>query len=250
MRPYDALARVYDDWTAGNDYGRWARYIVDVASLTVGSSVLDLCCGTGRLTRQLHDAGMVVTGVDVSRPMLDRAARTLPEETVLLERDLARADLDLGVENGAFDACVCSFDSLNYFTDERALRAVFDHAAAALRPGGVLVFDVNTRHKLADVFGDSHYGDDLDDFAYVWRNRYDPESRSCRFLISLYIRDGDVFVRAEETHVQRWFERSELVGAAERAGLAVLAVTDDYTDRPAGSQSLRETWVVQKESRG
>lgn len=250
MRPYDALARVYDDWTADNDYGRWARHIVDVASLTEGSSVLDLCCGTGRLTRLLHDAGMVVTGVDVSRPMLDRAARALPEETVLLERDLARPDLDLGVENGAFDACVCSFDSLNYFTDERALQAVFDHAAAALRPGGVLVFDVNTRRKLAEVLGDSHYGDDLDDFAYVWRNRYAPESRSCRFLISLFVRDGDAFVRAEETHVQRWFERSELVGAAERAGLAVLGVTDDYTDRPADSQSLRETWVVQKESRG
>ncbi|MEU3017499.1 class I SAM-dependent methyltransferase [Nocardiopsis sp. NPDC007018] len=246
MRPYEALALVYDEWTAENDYQGWSEYIIKAAGTSAGGNLLDLCCGTGRMTRLLHDAGYQVTGVDSSPGMLYRAAEALPPGTPLIEKDLAVAGGELGVPSGAFDVVVCSFDSMNYFSAESSLSALFTYAATALRPGGTFVFDVNTRTKLQDVFGDSHYGDDLGSFGYVWRNRYEPSSRTCRFLITLYLREGTLFTRSEEVHVQRWYETGELTSLAAGAGFTIRAVTDDYTDSPAGPDTLRETWVLKR----
>src|SRR5579863_3676576 len=51
------------------------RYIVRCAEF--GASVIDLCCGTGRVTIPLADAGYFVTGVDVSRAMLGQLTARL-----------------------------------------------------------------------------------------------------------------------------------------------------------------------------
>ena len=76
--PYSALAAVYDRWTAGNDYGRWARFIADRLPHE-RSRVLDVCCGTGTLSRHLSGLGHQVTGVDRSGEMLAIARAGVPE---------------------------------------------------------------------------------------------------------------------------------------------------------------------------
>jgi hypothetical protein len=94
--------------------------------------------------------------------------------------------------------------------------------------------------------GNSHYGDDLGDYAYVWRNRLDNAAHRIEFLITLFSERGGVFLRETEHHVQRWFERPELEADAAAAGFVVEAVTDDYTDSPATGQTRRETWVLRR----
>lgn len=249
MRPYEALAEVYDRWTAENDYGRWAAYVHRHLADAEFSTVLDVCCGTGTMTRMLQDFGYEVTGVDRSKNMLDRASANVRPGTPLKLADLP---CNRVVEDGAFDAATCSFDSVNHFVSDEALRGLFGFVAAALRPSGLFIFDVNTRRKLQDVFGSSHYGDDHGDFAYVWRNRYDAESKRIQFLITLFTRGEMGFARHEEVHEQRWFSHDELNAVAAEAGFSVLTVSDDYTTQPTAPDCLRETWVLQRDddSRG
>lgn len=241
LAPYEALASVYDRWTEGDHYARWADFVVDRLPADA-ARVLDLCCGTGTMSALLSERGYCVTGVDRSPQMLaqarDRLGATVP---------LIRADVrELRVAE-PFDAAVCTFDSVNYLVGNGDLAAALRCAAAALRPGGVLVFDLNTRHKLEAVFGDSHHGDDLGDFAYVWRNQYDVTTRTVTFLITLFRRRADgAFTRDEERHEQRWFDHSEITAAARDAGLAVDAVVDDYGDRPPTDATLREAWVLRR----
>jgi len=45
-----------------------------------GGPVLELGCGTGRITLQLARAGLTVTGIDISTEMLDQARRKLARE--------------------------------------------------------------------------------------------------------------------------------------------------------------------------
>jgi SAM-dependent methyltransferase len=236
--PYSRLAEVYDRWTAGVDHGRWAAFALDRAP--GARRALDLCCGTGRLTAALHGRGVRVTGVDRSEEMLRHARAALPGVPFVV------ADLtDPGaVLPGGADLVTCSFDSVNHFLDGTAA-TLLRHAARALAPGGAVVLDVNSERKLREVFGDSHYGDDLGDFAYVWRNRLDVERRRVRFLITLFlVPEAGPVVRHTEEHVQRWFADGELAGCAAGAGLRVEAVLDDYTTTPAGPATLRETWVL------
>jgi len=235
---YEVLAEVYDRWTAANDYESWCDHIQRRVPRT--ASLLDLCCGTGTMTRLLQRRGFAVAGVDSSAAMLRRARAILPPGTVLWQQDLS---VPSSVPQ-TFDALVCCFDSVNYFIEETELDALFGFASGALRPEGVFVFDVNTKHKLAAVFGNSHYGDDLGQFAYVWRNRYDADLHNVEFLISLYMECGGVFQRHEIRHVQRWLSHDMLRALAMKHGFDVVEVSDDYSDRPVCADTLRETWVL------
>lgn len=245
LLPYEALAAVYDRWTTENDYQRWVDFIVRQFALVPYpvENVLELCCGTGSVMRLLQGRGYQVTGVDRSAAMLARARERTASGTNLYELDLPAA---LPRSATAFDATVCCFDSLNYFAPGNRLKQLFAVVRDAVRPGGLFIYDVNTRHKLETVFGSSHYGDDCDDFAYVWRNRYHASEHRCDFLISLFLRSGDRYQRYQERHSQYWFTGDEL--AAAGTGFTVLGVTDDYRDdRKPTEATMREAWVLQRD---
>jgi SAM-dependent methyltransferase len=159
---------------------------------------------------------------------------------------LATLPIEWPLDGRRFDAAVCAFDSINYFVVDGELQRLFQLVATALRPSGVFVFDVNSRHKLEDVFGSSHYGDDYGDFAYVWRNRTSGDEHRTTFLITLFVQDGTRFVRHEERHVQRWYSQDAIRLAAEGADLEVVSITDDYGLGACADTSLRESWVLRK----
>ncbi len=98
--------------------------------------VLELGCGTGLLTRYLVDAGHRVIATDASPAMLNRARQAVPEvkelrQLLLPDDPLPRAD-----------AVVAIGHVLNYLSDEAAVARAADAMAGALRPGGVLAFDL------------------------------------------------------------------------------------------------------------
>lgn len=165
-QPYEHLAQVYDRWTADNDYAGWFGFIEQEWRGRPGQvrDVLEVCAGTGTVLEHFAARGYRVTGLDRSETMLDQARRKLGEDV-----ELIRAELPELPAEGPFDAVLCLFDSLNYLGDDGSLRETLRAVARVLRPGGTFIFDVNSVRKLGDVFGLSHYGDDLGDFAYVWQ---------------------------------------------------------------------------------
>jgi ubiquinone/menaquinone biosynthesis C-methylase UbiE len=243
--PYEMLARVYDRWTANNDYAKWASFIAGWLSGEGRNPqrLLDVCCGTGRVSELLQRLGHEVTGIDRSPEMLGHACERLGAETELICGDVR----DSLVPAETFDGAFSTFDSLNYLTEDGGLQLALLSMARAVAPGGVVIFDVNSQYKMERVHGDSHYGDDLDGFAYVWRNRHNPESRRTKFLITVFEKESDGrYVRFFEQHEQRWFRHEEIRAATEAAGLSLLAVHDDYTDAPLSDATLRETWVFRR----
>lgn len=241
--PYTHLAAVYDTWTAQNPYDAWAARIAAWFGETEVHRVLDLCCGTGALTELLIKAGFQVTGVDRSPAMLTQARRRLGPAVSLEQRELP----DLGAFDAHFDAVTCAFDSVNYLVAPAALEQSLSSVAKVLRPGGLCVFDVNTRRKLVETFGNSHYGDVQETFGYVWRNRHRPEQAEVDFFITLFLEDaGGGYQRLEEHHTQRWFELDQVTQAASQAGFEVVRVTDDYSETPSGPDTLRQVWVLRR----
>lgn len=75
MEEYSALASVYDEFMDDIDYEKWSDFIEDIlkAYNIDNGLVLDLGCGTGRLTELLSDKGYDMTGVDGSQEMLQQA---------------------------------------------------------------------------------------------------------------------------------------------------------------------------------
>ena len=115
---FDRIAPVYDlmnrVMTAGLD-GRWRRAAA-AAVVRPGDRVLDACCGTGDLALAAQRAGGVVTGVDFSERMLERARRKAPE-LAWVEGDLLR----LPFGDASFEAATVGFGIRNVPDLERAL---------------------------------------------------------------------------------------------------------------------------------
>jgi SAM-dependent methyltransferase len=138
---YDALAPFYDDFTAHHDHEHWVAALEALAREhgLRGERVLDVACGTGKSCAPFVARGYAVTGCDGSQAMLDRARVRLPAPVRLVRRDLRR----LG-RLGRFDLVCCIDDGLNYLLHEAELVRALCGMAAQLRPGGIVLFDLNT----------------------------------------------------------------------------------------------------------
>lgn len=79
----DALAPGYD-LIVGRVVGPWVRKAAGLLGEVEGRRILDLCTGTGIMARELVRRKALVTGVDRSRQMLERARRTCPQAGFLL----------------------------------------------------------------------------------------------------------------------------------------------------------------------
>jgi demethylmenaquinone methyltransferase/2-methoxy-6-polyprenyl-1,4-benzoquinol methylase len=137
---FDRIAPVYDVMnrlmTAGLDRA-WRRLTVE-AVVGPGDRVLDACCGTGDLALAAEREGGIVTGLDFSARMLERArAKSATVEWV--QGDL----LALPFPDESFDAATVGFGVRNVADLELALREL----RRVLRPGGRLAILEITRPR-------------------------------------------------------------------------------------------------------
>ena len=124
---YDRLT----GWLLGTFYDGIAADIAATAS--PGTSVLDVGCGPGHLTRRLVAQGFDVTGTDLDPAMIERAAARGGG------RYVAADAASLPFEEGAFDLVVSTL-SMHHWADAHAGLA---EIARVVRPAGrVLIWDL------------------------------------------------------------------------------------------------------------
>ena len=141
MPDYYAADLAYIHDTGFSSYALGAapgiRGLLKAAGIRSGHAV-DLGCGSGRLAADLLRHGYRVTGVDQSAAILKLARQHAPDA------QLVRASL-LACAVPACDAVTSIGECINYLADpanSRArLRKLFRRIHAALRPGGLFVFD-------------------------------------------------------------------------------------------------------------
>jgi SAM-dependent methyltransferase len=143
--PYAEIPELYDLEHVGfsDDIDLYLR-LAEV----VGDPILELGCGTGRVLAPLAAAGHRITGVDRSRPMLDRARSTLQMQVsdgtlwrrvTLFEGSMTEAERAPG---GPFGLVIVSLNGLMHVSDMAGQRAALTSARRALDPRGMLVIDV------------------------------------------------------------------------------------------------------------
>lgn len=138
--PYASIAELYDLEHA--DFDTDVELLLNFADV-VGDPILELGCGSGRLLVPLAEAGFRVTGVDSSRPMLDRAETAVREAGVedlvtLHEGDMRVSETTPG---GPFGLVIFSLNSLMHLTTMEDQRAALVSARKALDPRGQLIID-------------------------------------------------------------------------------------------------------------
>lgn len=109
---FEAIAPRYDMLNNLLSFGlesRWRRRLIDLCQLQSGNDLLDLCCGTGDVTREAARRGATVIGLDASEAMLDVARKNSPAAITYLMGDA----LSLPFCDNSFDAVTIAFGNRN-----------------------------------------------------------------------------------------------------------------------------------------
>ncbi len=140
-RPESPLVRYYDVFSAAPE-GDVSFYVTQ--ALQAGGPVLELACGTGRILIPIAQAGVHITGLDLSPAMLARAQQklaALPADVQQCAR-LVQGDMSNFSLDQRFALIMIPFNSFALLaTPERqraALHCIYNH----LEPGGRFAFSI------------------------------------------------------------------------------------------------------------
>lgn len=243
MAGYSTFARFYDALTENVNYPARAGYFHRLIQKygNGGPLLLDLACGTGRLTRALGALGYDPIGVDGSPEMLSCAMAAGGERLPLfLCQDMAELDL-----YGTVDAAVCALDSLNHLTEHSQVQQTIERVALFLNPGGLFLFDVNTRYKQEQVLADNVFVFEQDTFFCVWQNHWQAPDTT-QVQLDFFMRKGGLYRRESECFSEKVYDTPFLQDCIGRAGLTQVALLGDDTMESPGSQTQRLIFVCKK----
>lgn len=279
---YTALAGVYDRFNRELDYDRWSGFLERCFDRFLPARpriVLDLACGTGRMTFPLADRGYDMIGIDGSEDMLAEAYEKSTRRTIRILDETGADELPPSVTTplflcqdmrdfelyGTVDAAVCCLDSMNYLCGDGDLDACLRCLHLYIAPGGLLIFDVNSPATFEGIYGENAYifedidtdtADDAPDADAPavfcgWQNDYDPESRLCRFSLSVFREEPDGrYTRTDEEQTERCYTRAELEAALDRAGFDLCGVYGGIDMTPATERDPRWHFVARTRKRG
>lgn len=229
-------------------YEEWCEYIKSLLE-EYGISdglILDLGCGTGKLTRLLANAGYDMIGVDNSEEMLGIAREA--EEAYDAERILyLLQDMRSFELYGTVRAVVSICDSINYVLDDDDLREVFRLVNNYLDPAGIFIFDLNTLYKYQELLGETTISENREEGSFIWDNYYDEDTGINEYDLTLFIREeGELYRKYEETHYQRAYELDTIKRLLAEAGMEFVAAYDAFTREPVKEDSER-IYVIARE---
>src|SRR5262245_23895840 len=236
---WDEYAPFYD-WENAQTLGRrdvafWTR----VAARAKGR-VLELGCGTGRVTRPLAKAGVRIIGIDRSAAMLARIPN--PESQIPLVRGDIRA---LPFPTASFEMVIAPYGILQSLIRARDLSATLASVARVVKPGGTFGIDL-----VPDVPNWREYRD---------RVQLQGKSNGAHLtLIESVSQDRRRRLTTfEQTYIERRGSRKrehtfeltfrtlsvpQMTRQLERAGFTVHTVLGDYRGRPWDARA--DVWII------
>lgn len=246
MEAYTGFAQVYDMFMDNVPYESWRDYIVHTLKENEidDGIILELGCGTGRMTRLLSEEGYDMIGIDISEEMLmiARDASAESDDNILyLLQDMCEFEL-----YGTVRAVISICDSMNYIMEEEALSHVFSLVNNYLDPKGIFIFDLNTLYKYNTLLADHTICENREEGSFIWDNYYDKEEQVNEYDLTLFVREEDLYRKYEETHYQRAYTIETVKHLLEEAGMEFVGVFDVENGQKPREKS-EKVYIVARE---
>jgi ubiquinone/menaquinone biosynthesis C-methylase UbiE len=204
--------------------------------------VLELGCGTGRISAPLIEAGVPLVGIDRSAEMLERARGKVGNARGLVRGDIRR----LPFNRRTFDTVIAPYGVLQSLLADRDLSATLDSVARVLRRGGTFGLDL-----VPDVPNWREYSNRV--------QLKGPAARGVHLTLVESVRQDRI--RRLTTFEQRYIERRDgrsrehafdlvfrtlsvrqMTSRLDRAGFLVHRVLGDYRGRPWDERA--DVWIL------
>lgn len=220
---YEAIAPVYDDFTAHHNYELWLGQLLPQLRRhgLRGQRLLDVGCGTGKSFLPMLERGWEVTACDISPSMVELARGKAGEAVRLTVADMRELPV-----LGEFDLVWSLDDAVNYLLSAEELGSALSGMRANLAPGGLLMFDVNTLQAYRTFFAEEQVVE-RDGLRLVWRGQASTDAEPGSISEARFeVEAGTGSKGSVETHFhrQRHFPEAEVLEAMAASGLKVLDV--------------------------
>ncbi|MCK5758288.1 MAG: class I SAM-dependent methyltransferase [Clostridiales bacterium] len=228
---YKDTAQFYDRLTSDVDVSKYAAYFTEVFKKHAKihpKSVMDLGCGTGRLTFAMAEKGYDMTGVDGSTEMLSVAYGKKGPGILWINQDFTELDLF-----GTYNAAVSLLDCVNHLLTDEMVAKFFKRLRYFIEPGGLFIFDINSEYKFNSIYKDNVFYSVDDDFSYIWQNHFDKNTGICTMDMTFFRKEGDVYKRFESVNKEKYYSIDFLREALKKSGFSVEALYNDCSfDEP------------------
>lgn len=248
----------FEEYDDPNLYDKENNLVVEVPFLSKWASksnqfIIDLACGTGRVTLPLAKEGYKVIGVDLHTGMLERAkakAAELNLEIEWLQQDCC--NLDLKLKSNLIYMVGNSFQHfLSNHEQDQLLTSVNQH----LVPEGIFIF--NTRFPSAEellqpnteeywrTYTDKASGNTVD--VYTISN-YDSLKQIQHYKTIRKIKNNlDEMVGQKETNINlRYTFPKELERLISQNGFEIIDIFQDWNEKPISNGSYGMVYVCRK----
>jgi SAM-dependent methyltransferase len=135
----DEIYRDGKHYDALNNFDYDVLFYLDLASI-FGNPILDLGCGTGRITIPLGLKGYNITGLDFSETMLEEAK--FKAELQNLNINFIRGDFRNFSIDSKFELILMTFNSICHLYDFNSIVSCFKSVINHLTPSGRFIIDV------------------------------------------------------------------------------------------------------------
>jgi SAM-dependent methyltransferase len=221
---YEAIAPVYDDFTAHHDYRLWVGQLLKIGAAhgLRGDDALDVACGTGKSFIPMLERGWEVTACDISASMVEIARAKVGDAARLSVADMRELP-----KFGEFDLVWCLDDAVNYLLSVEELERALSGMRHNLGPGGRLMFDVNTIDTYRTFFAEEVVVE-RDGHRMLWHGQASPDQApgaigEASFEVEPVVPGAGPTIAAQ-MHRERHFPEAEVLAALELAGLECLDV--------------------------
>ncbi|HST10045.1 MAG TPA: class I SAM-dependent methyltransferase [Terriglobales bacterium] len=217
----------------------------------MGHPVLELACGTGRLTIPIAQSGVEIAGLDLSASMLAHArtkAKAAAVEIEFVDGDCRSFEL-----GRKFALIFMAFNSMQHLHDYASLAALFANVRRHLAEGGRFVFDVfNPKVEiLARTSGDRRLEREYQDpdgrgtMAFEHSGTYDDATQVSHIRCYFVCRGAngeDADVREEELQLRSFFPQ-ELDLLVRSQGFEIVEKLGNFERKAFGSGDPKQVVV-------
>jgi len=244
---YSNFAYVYDKLMYDVNYKEWADYIEKIFEVNniKPSLVLDLGCGTGSFCLEMDKRGYDMIGIDLSEDMLSIARQKSEgkdDGILYLCQDMREFEL-----YGTVAAIFCVCDTMNYMLTADDLSKVFRLASNYLDPGGLFIFDMDTRYLYEKVLADNTVYIEHEKGSIIWENNFYPEEIINEVNLTMFIKqENSLYRKYQEVHTRRAYDVETVSRLLDEANLDMIGAYHELTDRPPRPDSER-IYIIARE---
>jgi len=250
MAKYNKYSNYYDILYEDKNYSKEVDFVekfIKIMSPTA-KRILSLGCGTCNYEIIFAERGYDVTGLDMSRDMLEVAKKKILKEKLNGNIKLVNTNIQNFALPCEFDVSIALFNVLGYQTTDRQITSVLANVHKSLKPGGIFMFDCwylpavlknGPTNRLKEV---SFNGYKIKRYT---KSTIDIDNNQIiiKFLIEEYKRNKKAR-SFQELHKVRYWSLSEIENLLKNAGFRIVKTCEFMKEKQRISEKAWNMFVV------